>query len=207
MYNSNIPTDRELPSTKQLIKSTIIAAATAGVLLTTIVLPAEYGIDPTGIGNVLGLKKMGEIKVSLEAEVHADQTKDNPNPAQENIQLSESVKAQQPTSAPVVAQDTMSITLTPNEGKEIKAVMLKGKTVTYQWTSSGGKVNFDVHGDSVALNIDYHNYEKGAEKVKTGKLTANFDGNHGWFWRNRTSEPVTVTLNVSGDYEKLIQVK
>jgi hypothetical protein len=65
--NTNIPTERELPSTQKLVKSTILAAATAAVLLVTVVMPAEYGIDPTGIGNLIGLKKMGEIRVSLAA--------------------------------------------------------------------------------------------------------------------------------------------
>ena len=68
MYNSNIPSDRELPSSQKLIKSTIFAGVVAAILLITTVLPAEYGIDPTGIGNAIGLKKMGEIKVSLEKE-------------------------------------------------------------------------------------------------------------------------------------------
>ena len=57
MYNSNNPEDSELPSTSKLIKSTILAAVVAGVLLVTVVMPAEYGIDPTGIGNAIGLKK------------------------------------------------------------------------------------------------------------------------------------------------------
>ncbi|MBT4769995.1 MAG: transmembrane anchor protein, partial [Rhodospirillaceae bacterium] len=65
MYNKNIPSNLDIPSTGKLIKSTVLAAITAGALLVTVVLPAEYGIDPTGIGNAIGLKKMGEIKVSL----------------------------------------------------------------------------------------------------------------------------------------------
>ena len=65
MYNTNIPIDRELPSSKKLLKSTILAAATAAVLLVTVVMPAEYGIDPTGIGNVIGLTSMGKIKMEL----------------------------------------------------------------------------------------------------------------------------------------------
>ena len=56
MYNSNVPADRELPSTRKLLKSTALAVLVACVLLVTVVMPAEYGIDPTGIGNVLGLK-------------------------------------------------------------------------------------------------------------------------------------------------------
>ena len=62
MYNSNNQEDSELPSTSKLIKSTILAAVAAGVLLVTVVMPAEYGIDPTGIGNAIGLKKWGILK-------------------------------------------------------------------------------------------------------------------------------------------------
>ena len=37
-------------------------------MLVTCVMPAEYAIDPTGMGKVLGLTKMGEIKQSLAEE-------------------------------------------------------------------------------------------------------------------------------------------
>ena len=72
MHNSNIPSSQELPSSAKLLKSTLIAAITAVVILVTIVMPAEYGMDPTGIGNALGLKRMGEIKVSLAKEAEMD---------------------------------------------------------------------------------------------------------------------------------------
>ncbi len=36
-----------------------------------------------------------------------------------------------------------------------------------------------------------------------GELTAAFTGNRGWFWRNRTEEPVTVTLRTGGDYAEV----
>src|SRR5688572_17454638 len=68
MYNTDLPTRAELPSTGQLLRSTVVAALIAAGLLITTILPAEYGIDPTGIGRVLGLTKMGEIKVSLSRE-------------------------------------------------------------------------------------------------------------------------------------------
>ena len=42
-------------STPQLLKATALALAVAGAILLTTVLPAEYGIDPTGIGKALGL--------------------------------------------------------------------------------------------------------------------------------------------------------
>lgn len=72
MYNANIPSNAELPSTAKLIKSTLLALIGAGVLLVTVVMPAEYGIDPTGIGKALGLKQMGDIKHALAHEAEAD---------------------------------------------------------------------------------------------------------------------------------------
>ncbi|ODT04488.1 MAG: hypothetical protein ABS52_04320 [Gemmatimonadetes bacterium SCN 70-22] len=48
----------------------------AGALLLTAVLPAEYGIDPTGAGRVLGLTQMGEIKVRLAREAAEDAAAD-----------------------------------------------------------------------------------------------------------------------------------
>ena len=72
MYNANKPNPEELPSSRQLIRSTIAALGVAIVLLVTVVLPAEYGIDPTRIGGVLGLTDMGEIKTQLAEEAEAD---------------------------------------------------------------------------------------------------------------------------------------
>lgn len=67
---------QELPSARALLRSTLIALVVAIVLLTTVVLPAEYGMDPTGIGRVLGLTQMGEIKVRLAREAAADAAED-----------------------------------------------------------------------------------------------------------------------------------
>ena len=68
MFNAEKPSLEELPSSAQLLRSTVIAAVSALVILVTVVMPAEYGIDPTGIGRVLGLTEMGEIKQELARE-------------------------------------------------------------------------------------------------------------------------------------------
>lgn len=60
----------------RLIRSTLIALAVAAALLATVVLPAEYGIDPTGVGRVLGLTRMGQIKTRLAKEAAADAAAD-----------------------------------------------------------------------------------------------------------------------------------
>ena len=72
MYNANKPSVDELPTSAQLLRSTVIAIAAAGAILVTTVLPSEYGIDPTGVGRILGLTDMGEIKIQLAEEAEAD---------------------------------------------------------------------------------------------------------------------------------------
>ncbi len=200
MYNSNIPSDTEVPSTAKLIKSTIIAAVTAGILLITVVMPAEYGIDPTGAGKALGLTRMGEIKTSLAIEASEDAAMDK-----QAVTVVKSVSEPTPVPDPVVEIKTheMSITLAPDEGTEIKVVMKKGAKVDYVWETNGGKANFDVHGDSKDLKINYHNYYKGSDQKREGSLVAEFEGSHGWFWRNRTKEPLTITIKTNGEYSSI----
>lgn len=82
--------------------------------------------------------------------------------------------------------------------------MLKGATANYAWTANGSKVNFDTHGEGGGESI---RYEKGRGVAEdTGVLEAAFAGNHGWFWRNLTGEPVTVTLKIDGAYSDIKRV-
>ncbi len=66
----------EPPSMRTLVRATLLALAAAVVILVTVVLPAEYAIDPTGIGRVIGLTPMGEIKMRLAREAAADAAAD-----------------------------------------------------------------------------------------------------------------------------------
>jgi hypothetical protein len=203
----------EAPSSRRLLRSTLIALAVAVAILVTIVLPAEYGVDPTGVGRILGLKEMGDIKMQIAREEagHAAEEATTATPAAEPPAAAGSgVAAASPsneasTSTPAastVKSDVTEVVLRPNEGKEIKLVMKKDARVTYSWTTNRGVVNYDTHAD--APGISYHGYGKGTGKPSDeGVLVAAFDGAHGWFWRNRGSEPVTVTLRTNGDYQEL----
>lgn len=62
------PPDVLAPTSRQLIRSAIIAVVVATLILVTCVLPAEYGVDLTGVGRVLGLTQMGEVKRALAEE-------------------------------------------------------------------------------------------------------------------------------------------
>ena len=207
MHNSNIPSDLEVPSTRKLVKSTILAAIGASVLLVVVVMPAEYGIDPTGLGRVTGLTEMGEVKMSLAEEFAQEEAAKRI--AVEDVPVSQEVAKAEPRSESAMPQpreDTMTLTLAPAEGAEIKVALKKGQQVHYEWSATG-KVNFDNHGDSKALNIRYRGYGKGTQQANhEGVIEAAFDGMHGWFWRNRTKEPVTITLAANGEYSSIKRV-
>jgi hypothetical protein len=208
MHNGNKPNLDELPTSAQLIKSTIYAAVAAVVILVTVVLPSEYGIDPTGIGKAVGLAEMGDIKVQLAEEAEADRLLElqNSGAIEEQSSLgggffSFFVGAAHAQTADPEWTDQYSVTLTPGEGIEVKLVMEEGAEVEYMFVAENGVVNYDLHGDGGGENISY---EKGrAVAGDEGVLTAAFTGNHGWFWRNRDGQDVTITLFVRGDYSEM----
>ncbi len=229
MYNSQKPTAEELPSSAQLIKSTIVAFVAAMLILVTVILPSEYNIDPTGVGDVLGLTEMGEIKEQLAAEAAADAAASAQPDTAAPVQSAPAIEVA--PSTPIITlnpsqdqqsslmdqifglvvgtahaqsqewRDQLSFTLQPGQGVEIKLVMNEGAVADFAWISEGGLANFDLHGDGGGNKISY---EKGRFVPGAGgQLTAAFDGNHGWFWRNRDKQPIKITLQVKGDYKQL----
>ncbi|MGS0738168.1 transmembrane anchor protein [Pseudomonas sp. GG8] len=206
MFNTPLPTVNELPSTRKLVRSTVIALLTAVGLLVTVVMPSEYAVDPTGVGRALGLTQMGELKIILAQEALADAAPPQPAaPAPQVAQIQPAaLPAAQPAtaSAPAMKSNQMTVTLKPGEGTEIKLEVLKNKTVSYEWTAAGGLVNYDTHGEPYNGEKGYfHSYNKGKQvKSDKGEFTAIFDGTHGWFWRNRSNNDVTISLKTTGDY-------
>jgi hypothetical protein len=201
MYNANKPDASELPSTGRLLKSTGIAVVVASALLVTVVLPAEYGVDPTRVGSLLGLTEMGRIKMQLAQEAEAEA---GAQPTSVAAAAASTTAAPKVASATAGRTDETVITLAPDQGAEIKLVMEDGAKVSYVWSSSGGAVNFDVHADRPGT--PYHGYGKGSSRREEGQLVAAFTGSHGWFWRNRTGAPVTITLQTSGAYSEVKRV-
>ncbi|HIO29627.1 hypothetical protein [Marinobacter salarius] len=225
MYNTDIPNREELPSTAKLVRSTIIAAIVALVLLVTVVMPAEYALDPTGAGRLLGLTEMGEIKEQLAEEAAADEAAqmvavqssvdqktpevkepvvdeavEEPSPSPE-VEVAPAEPAPEPEIAEPQWQDEVRVVLTPGEGTEFKLTMEKGATARFSWVSEGGPINFDTHGDGGGQSISY---EKGRGVPEDeGELVAAFTGNHGWFFRNRNDNNITLVLRTGGDYGEL----
>ena len=203
MFNSDKPSLDQLPSTARLVKSTVLALLSAIAILVTVVLPAEYGIDPTGAGRVLGLTEMGEIKNELAKEAEEDRKMDRQSGKQSNLIDGFLVLFVSPAHASEGDgwKDEKVFTLKPRETAEFKLVMTEGQTAQFSMIVEGGRVNFDLHGHSSGKSATD---EKGrGSQGSKGEFRAAFDVEHGWFWRNRDKVPVTVKIQVTGDYTEV----
>lgn len=208
------------PSTGRLLKATGVALAVAAIVLVTTVLPAEYGIDPTGIGSRLGLDALAGNASAAELpppSVAPTPVAGTVAPADTQV-ATEAVKvfgaepgqtfdtqAVSKHQAPF-RRDTMSLTLQPGEGAEIKAQLASGDAFLFHWTASGD-VAVDMHGErSNAAKDEYTSYSiELAQREASGQLLAPFDGRHGWYWLNRGPDVVTVQVEVAGFQQKLFR--
>lgn len=202
------PYESNPPSAKSVLISVVLALLGAAVVLVTIVLPAEYNIDPTRIGAALGLTAMhvpaktvkvtdvvgGNEKYRDVAIPDFGQPVPLPNPA-----------VFQKKTAPSRAE-MVTITLQPGQQTEIKVLLKTGQMVMFSWQAEGGQVYTDFHGHEPGAGDDlwvrYEEQQSGTEG--SGSLVAPFEGEHGWFWLNVSEQPVTINLSVNGYYEKVI---
>ena len=202
MHNAPKPNIEDLPTKAQLRRSTIIATIGAVVIGVGVYLPAEYGTDPTGVGSILGLTQMGEIKQQLAAEAAADEALHG---GDESSSLMNDIFGLFVSTAHAQEawQDEITFTLAPGEFNEIKATMEEGATMTYAWTSTGGRINFDLHAHAGGEDVTY---EKGRGQTSgEGSFETPFAGDHGWFWRNRDDADITVILQLRGDYSEIVR--
>ena len=201
MFNTHKPSENDLPTSSQLLRSTLIAFFVAAALLVCIVVPAEYGTDPTGVGEFLGLKKMGEIKASLEKEALNENQKFD-----KYISTNEEIRQRFETSKGY--KDVKEFVIAPDDAIEIKLEMEKGSIAKYRWNTKSGGLNYNLHGDGYKGSQKSTTYKKGRmTSSDNGEFKAEFDGYHGWFWRNRNSEVVTVILETDGEYIQIKRMK
>jgi hypothetical protein len=188
------PAPSEPASAARLLRATLLAAAIAGVLLVTVVLPAEYGVDPTGLGRATGLYRAPAVEAAPLPENSAGE-------GGTGTTTGSLFKSPSP-----YRSDEMSITLAAGEGAEIKAEMQAGERMVFSWTASGGGVDVDMHGEAVDKAGGDRSYWTGEfETSGHGAFEAPMAGNHGWFWQNLNDDPVTITVRTSGFYRRLFR--
>lgn len=207
-------------SRRELLRGTTVAAIVASIILTVAVLPVEYGIDPTGMGKVLGLTAMhNALAVPAQTPAVPENTT-KPTAATANAgfptRKPSTVAAPGEERAITVASaqtaayrvDSMEVTLPPGKGLEVKTHLAKGSTLIYSWKTKGGEIlNHDFHGEPVnAKGDEFESFilEDGVSESR-GSLIAPFTGVHGWYWKNKSKAPVTVVLSASGFYTDIFK--
>ena len=154
MFNAQQPTEKDLPTSAHLLKSTIIAIIVAIILLIMVILPAEYGTDPTGVGKILGLKEMGEIKISLLEESQNESSQEN------NTSSIKTDSVEQVMVNNTINNDVVEITIEPGKAIEIKLEMKSGSLVQYEWKTIKGGLNYNLHGDGYKGSQQFISYKK-----------------------------------------------
>jgi hypothetical protein len=208
MNQATSPYQAQAPSGRRLLVTSLIAAGGAALALVTVVLPAEYGIDPTGIGRVLGLTAMGEPSRTIEI---VDVVGGNERVVEAEIpDFGEPVPLPNPAvhqDEPAPARsDTVEVVIPPEEETEVKLVLKTSKAVLYSWKVDRGTIYSDFHGHTpdAGPNFFVRYIEHQETEGGNGSLVAPFEGEHGWYWLNYNEFPVTVTLTVSGYHDDII---
>ena len=184
-------------STRTLTIAVAAALLAALLILILFVLPAERGIDPTGIGSALGLAQMrGNASASKGATMPTGAS----TTAATELQSKQTI-----SKATALRSDDMTVVLKPHAGAEIKALMRTGDHFIFRWEATG-PVTMDMHGERPNAGDEFTRYWKEADQTSAqGQFTAPFDGRHGWHWRNRSEKDVTIKVHTAGFYESLFQ--
>lgn len=206
MNNNDMPD--QTPSARKLLRSTLLAVAGAAVLLVLVVLPAEYGIDATGVGKALGLTALYEPVKTIQIK---DVTGGNETlrevaipDAGEPYPLPNPAVFQKGESPP--ASRTLTLVIPPDSETEVKLALREAQVAVFSWTVDRGDIYVDFHGHDPSFGPDFFvRYEELQEGAgSSGSLTAPFSGEHGWYWLNYNEFPVEVTLTVTGYFDDVI---
>ncbi len=211
------------PSSASLFKSAFFTLLGAVIATVLFIMPAEYGVDLTGLGTKLGLTDL-------------EQTDDHaaPSDAVQNGGSAGKLIAGAFPSAPAEADfdyfdpevmgdpfsrshpspfrtDTIEVPLDELEHVEVKANMKRGDALVYSWKLvEGDTVYTDFHADPLHTDqypMDYWvRYAESENASASGSIVAPFDGNHGWYWMNIEERPVKLVLEVRGFYESVDEI-
>jgi hypothetical protein len=175
--------EHTLPSVRTLVKTTVFAGVFGAIVLTTAILPAEYNIDPTGMGAALGLTQLA-----------------NPAPV-------EQAKPVVTKTLGEFQEHSNKVTIPAGKGLEYKFNADKGAAIRYSWKSFSEALFFDFHGEPKGDTTGFfESYAVSTGTKVKGTLTTPFEGSHGWYWQNNSTSPITVLVKTEGHYE-LIGIK
>ncbi|MBT3530246.1 MAG: hypothetical protein HOF74_04375 [Gammaproteobacteria bacterium] len=159
------------PSTRNIIIASCIAFAVAMVVLFTAILPAEFGRDPLGTGELLGLNV-------LSAEE---------NPFEEHAEIHRT--------------DYVEFILEPFQSVEYKYLMDLDAPMIFSWVADGEVYYDMHAEPAGLGEEYAESFEQGNADRRMGSFHAPFAGIHGWFWENRSLNTIVVEVYSSGYYQ------
>ena len=166
-----------IQSTRTLVKALLVAVVLATVIFVSFVLPAEYNVDPTGIGESLGLTILAN---SEEPAFGIPDLSDDPG----------------------YREDQTMVAIPANSGIEYKFSLPQYGKLIYEWSSGDTDLYFDLHGEPQGDTTGYfESFAAANSNEMKGSITVPFAGSHGWYWRNGSDEDVYVHLKTEGNYE------
>ncbi|MBT3425249.1 MAG: hypothetical protein HOL98_13440 [Gammaproteobacteria bacterium] len=192
MSGENTPIGKD-----QLARNTVLAVVSAAILLIIIVLPAEYDIDPTGIGAALGIKGL-----SNQAEVETkspDTVSQDPSTAQSPLHTNFD---------PALKFVNVELILEPYGQGEFKLKTSESARLSYLWDSGTDLVYADLHGHTLIMGeageeeeivVRYLETQEGTSE--SGQFETPFKGDHGWYFLNLETRPVRIKVSISGTFD------
>jgi hypothetical protein len=213
---------------RRLLGMVAIAFVFASILVVCFVLPAEYHLDPTGVGHLTGVSRLAGPKrltatEAVASSVSAGTAAVDANPgAPAVVEVGSSAGTSASVGAGTVRyyesgyrSDFVDIPLRSSDtgptGSELeyKVRMKAGGTLVYSWTVPGianpEEFYYDFHGEAPAKNAGAEGtvveYRQATGSHSAGTLVAPFDGIFGWYVQNQSAKPVVMHLKISGFYE------
>lgn len=172
------------PPRNKLMLGIVGAVLVAIIALVAFILPAAYGIDPTGAGRALGITKAAEPEIS-EEQIRGARRSGVLTLSEQPLQRQE-------------WDDEWEVVLAPYEGIELKYTLEEGAAMDFEWVATD-EVEYDLHSHPFEGGTELtEGYALGQGERMQGRYVAAFSGLHGWYWQNRTLEDVTVTVRAAG---------
>lgn len=185
---------------KSIPAGRLIALTAGGLLVATVavfgaILPAEFNMDPLGIGKATGLNRLW-----APPEVAFDASKAGTGPLAREYEMP-------------FRTDTIEIPLRDGDDRtrgnelEYKVRMKKDATLIYEWSvadiANPEEFYYDFHGHTTVegQEMTVATYKQATGTSARGALTAPFEGVHGWFLQNQSAKAVVVKVKLSGFYE------
>lgn len=163
---------------RRILLATALSLLGAALILVTVVLPAEFGIDVLGTGPMLGLDGLA---------------------GQESRALEERDE--------MLRADAVRFELAPYESVEYKYRLARGAGIVFSWSATAA-VTYDLHAQPDKAPDGFaESFARGSARAGRGTYVAEFPGIHGWFFENRTLDPVVVELSAAGFFDGAIEFR